>query len=63
MSKDILQTPDLNFPEADLSPPAFRILLCTVWTVSMCDLPFLKKQTVFLRYSMRSADMAFSNNM
>lgn len=30
MSQDILQTPDLNFPEADLSPPAFRILLCTI---------------------------------
>lgn len=46
MSKDILQTLDLNFPEVDLSP-AFRILLCTICTVSMCSPPSEKADCIF----------------
>lgn len=52
MNKDILQTPDLNFPEADLSPPAFRILLCTICTVSVCSPLSEKADCIFaLQYA------------
>lgn len=49
MSKDILQTADLDFPEADLFPPAFRILSCTVCTVlSMCSPLSEKADCIFV---------------